>query len=47
MVHFQYTFEDLKYKTPLEARLEGLSEVPSGGLKADLRGWSFRHLGCN
>lgn len=29
MVHFQYTFEDQKYKTPLEARLEGLSEVPS------------------
>ena len=23
MVHFQYTFEDQKYKTPLEARLEG------------------------
>ena len=22
-------------------------EVPSGGLKADLRGWSFRHFGFN
>ena len=29
LVHFQYTFEGQKKKTPLEACLEGLSEVPS------------------
>ena len=45
---FQYIFSTLlrvrKTKTPLEAYLEGFSEVPSGGLKADLIEKNFRHF---